>query len=121
MSWRPGGCGSKARRPSSRATRQSFARTWGDRPMPNRSGRHSVPYWKRATSELYGVIREQAPPELEPTFLESEDPAEARAKLARAEFVIIADWTLTTADVEGAPRLRMVQHQGVGYERIDTA
>src|SRR5262245_19412747 len=88
--------------------------------MSDHADRRTVLYWNRATPELYAVIREQAPPELEPVFLETEDPAEARAKLARAEFVIIADWALTAADLEGAPRLRMVQHQGVGYERIDT-
>ena len=88
--------------------------------MSDQADRHAVLYWNRATPELYAVIREQAPPELEPVFLETEDPAEARAKLAQAEFVIIADWALTAADLEGAPRLRMVQHQGVGYERIDT-
>jgi phosphoglycerate dehydrogenase-like enzyme len=81
---------------------------------------HPVLYWNRATPELYAVIRDEAPPGLRPEFLETDDPAEARAKLARAEFLLIADWALTAADLEGAPRLRMVQHQGVGYERIDT-
>jgi phosphoglycerate dehydrogenase-like enzyme len=89
--------------------------------MSDRSDRHSVLYWNRATPELYAVIRDEAPPELQPDFIETTDPAEARAKLATAEFVLIADWALTTADIEAATRLRMVQHQGVGYERIDTA
>ena len=74
--------------------------------MSDQADRHGVLYWNRATPELYAVLREQAPPELEPVFIETEDPAEARAKLARAEFVIIADWALTAADLEGAPRLR---------------
>jgi phosphoglycerate dehydrogenase-like enzyme len=86
--------------------------------MSDRSDRHHVLYWNRATPELYAVIREEAPAELRPEFLETEDPAEARAKLGRAEFLIIADWALTGKDLEAAPRLRMVQHQGVGYERI---
>ena len=84
------------------------------------SDRHAVLYWNRATPELYAVIREQAPAELEPLFIETEEPAEARGKLGRAEFLIIADWALGAADIEAAPRLRMVQHQGVGYERVDT-
>jgi phosphoglycerate dehydrogenase-like enzyme len=89
--------------------------------MSDRPDRHRVLYWNRATPELYAVIRDEAPPELEPVFVETEDPAEARAKLASAEFLLIADWALSARDIEGAPRLRMVQHQGVGYERIDTA
>src|SRR5262245_61462297 len=89
--------------------------------MSHRADRHRVLYWNRATPELYAVIREPPPPEVEPIFLETEDRAEAWEKLGRAEFLIIADWALTEHDLKGAPRLRMVQHQGVGYERIDTA
>ena len=44
--------------------------------MAERADRHVVLYWNRATPELYTVIREQAPPELEPVFIETEDPAE---------------------------------------------
>lgn len=82
---------------------------------------HAVLYWNRATPELYAVLREEAPPEFHLFLIESDDPAEARAKLAQAEFVLIADWALAGDDLEVAPRLRFVQHQGVGYERIDTA
>lgn len=82
---------------------------------------HAVLYWNRATPELYAVLREEAPPEFRLFLIESDDPAEARAKLAEAEFVLIADWALAGDDLEAAPRLRFVQHQGVGYERIDTA
>ena len=51
--------------------------------MSDQADHHTVLYWNRATPELYAVIREQAPPELEPVFLETEDPAEARALLRR--------------------------------------
>ena len=33
------------------------------------SDRHAVLYWNRATPELYAVIREQAPVEVEPLFI----------------------------------------------------
>ncbi len=81
----------------------------------------AVLYWNRATPELYAVLREETPPDLRLLLLESDDPAEARAKLGQAEFLLIADWALGAEDLEAAPRLRLVQHQGVGYERIDTA
>lgn len=81
---------------------------------------HTVLYWNRATPDVYAVVREETPPELRLLLLDSEDPREARARLAEAEFLLIADWALTADDVEAAPRLRLVQHQGVGYERIDT-
>jgi phosphoglycerate dehydrogenase-like enzyme len=80
----------------------------------------TVLYWNRATPELGAVVREEVPPGVDLLLLESDDRAEWRAKLARAEAILIADWALGEAELEGAPRLRMVQHQGVGYERIDT-
>ena len=93
--------------------------------MSDRPIDHTVLYWNRATPELYAVIREQAPPELEPVFLETEDPAEARAKLARAEFVIIADWALTRGRPRGrtppphgpAPGRRLRAHRHPGARR----
>lgn len=81
----------------------------------------TVLYWNRATPDLYAVVREEAPPGFRLLLLKTDAEAEARAKLARAEFLLVADWALTAADVAAAPRLRFVQHQGVGYERIDAA
>ncbi len=83
--------------------------------------RHAVLYWNRVTPELYAALREEAPPELRLLLIESDDPGETGAKLAEAEFLLVADWALTARDLDAAPRLRFVQHQGVGYERIDTA
>jgi phosphoglycerate dehydrogenase-like enzyme len=33
--------------------------------------------------------------------------------------MIVADWAIGPEDLDAAPKLRMVQHQGVGHERID--
>ena len=33
--------------------------------------------------------------------------------------MIVADQPIAGADIARAPRLKMIQHQGVGYERID--
>ena len=33
--------------------------------------------------------------------------------------MIVADWAITVEDLAAAPKLRMIQHQGVGHERID--
>jgi phosphoglycerate dehydrogenase-like enzyme len=81
----------------------------------------TVLYWNRATPELYAVLRQEAPPAVDLLLLDTDDHAEWGAKLARAEALLVADWALAAADLEAAPRLRFVQHQGVGYERIDTA
>ena len=80
---------------------------------------HTVLYWNRATPEVNAVVREEAPPGVRLLLIESDDPAEARARLGEAEFLLIADWVLDAQTIEVARCLRMVQHQGVGYERID--
>ena len=41
--------------------------------------------------------------------------------LAASDFVLIADRALGAEHLARAPRLRLVQHQGVGYEKIDIA
>src|SRR5437870_371411 len=81
----------------------------------------TVLYWNHAPPDLYAVVREETPPGLRLLLLDSPDRRAARARLAEVEFLLIADWALTAEDLEAAPRLRLVQHQGVGYERIDTA
>ena len=78
-----------------------------------------VLYLNRATADLYEVMREEAPPGLQLLFLDSGRPEEVREKLPRADAILIADAPLTTEMIQQAAKLKMVQHQGVGYERID--
>jgi D-3-phosphoglycerate dehydrogenase len=40
-------------------------------------------------------------------------------ELAACDFILVADHPVTSAHIAAAPRLKMIQHQGVGYERID--
>ena len=41
------------------------------------------------------------------------------SELAACDFILVADHPVTSAHIAAAPRLKMIQHQGVGYERID--
>ncbi len=41
--------------------------------------------------------------------------------LSRCDFILVADSPITAAHLAAAPRLRMIQHQGVGYDKIDLA
>jgi phosphoglycerate dehydrogenase-like enzyme len=41
------------------------------------------------------------------------------SELAACDFILVADHPVTAAHIASAPRLKMIQHQGVGYERID--
>lgn len=78
---------------------------------------YTVFYMNPATEEVYGIIRGQMPVGWRlttPTV--SGDYADG---LASCDFIIVADRAITAEHVASAPRLRMIQHQGVGYERID--
>lgn len=72
-------------------------------------------YNSAGDATFYGMLREVAAEDFELMLLEREDEQERRAKLAEAEFVIVAATPLTAERIEIAKRLRFVQHQGVGY------
>ena len=62
------------------------------------------------------MIREQMPPSWRLIPARGDDFTEG---LAAADFILVADHPVTAEHLAAAPRLRMIQHQGVGYERID--
>jgi len=74
-----------------------------------------VLYLVRADESLYTLIRSTASDRYELLFLETDDPDERRAKLERAEVILVGGLRLTEGDVAAAPNLRLVLHQGVGY------
>lgn len=82
---------------------------------------YTVIYWNRATTDVYDVIRSQAPPGWTLLTLEGESKEGWLGQLRDADFMIVADWAITEETLAAAPKLRMVQHQGVGHEKIDKA
>ncbi len=82
---------------------------------------HTVVYWNRATPDVYDVIRGQMPSRWRLVTLEGESKDGWLAQLRDVDFMIVADWSITEETVSAAPKLRMVQHQGVGHEKIDKA
>lgn len=80
---------------------------------------YSVAYWNRATEDVYAVIRSEMPADWTLITLEGEKRDGWRAQIRDADFLLVADWAITAEELDAAPKLRMVQHQGVGHERID--
>jgi phosphoglycerate dehydrogenase-like enzyme len=80
---------------------------------------YSVVYWNRATQDIYDVIRAEMPSGWTLVTLAGDSKAGWHAQLAAADFVIVADWAITEEELRAAPNLKMVQHQGVGHEKID--
>lgn len=76
---------------------------------------HKVAYWSRGTPELYALLRQLCPPGLELLTLGGGDEQELLATAALAEAVVVA-MPFTAAHLAAARQLRMIQHQGVGWQ-----
>jgi D-3-phosphoglycerate dehydrogenase len=76
-------------------------------------------YLVPVTGVLRDVVREETPPGLTVLFLDSGSPDELARKLPLADALLVADSAVTAEVVQEAARLKLVQHQGVGHEKID--
>lgn len=78
--------------------------------MPN------LAYWSLGTPELYAMLRQLCPPSLTLLTLAKGDEAERLALAEKADAVVVAATRFTEAQLAAARRLRLVQHQGVGWQ-----
>ncbi|WP_445502731.1 2-hydroxyacid dehydrogenase [Microvirga sp. G4-2] len=72
-------------------------------------------YNSLGTPEIYALMQRLKSPSLELVLLEKDDDEERIAKVRDCEAIIAAATPLTRRTIAAAPRLRFVQHQGVGY------
>lgn len=70
-----------------------------------------------ATPEICDAIRAELPAGW--TLLTTNGSTDHAAELRASDFILVADRAITAADLDAAPRLRLIQLQGVGYDRID--
>jgi lactate dehydrogenase-like 2-hydroxyacid dehydrogenase len=84
--------------------------------MTDTDRRPRVLYLSHAPEALYDVMRQLAEPELELLTLDEDSDKERTAKLAGSDAVIVAAHPFTRALIEATPRLKFIQHQGVGYQ-----
>ena len=76
-----------------------------------------VVYLEPIPPAVEAIIRERVPEGFEIRFRREAEPvAEA---VANADFVLVATTRLTEEVIGRATRLRLIQHQGVGYDNID--
>jgi len=80
---------------------------------------YTVVYWNRAAADVYEVIRSEMPPGWTLVTLTGDTRDAWRSQLREADFLLVADWAVTDEDLVAAPKLKMVQHQGVGHDKID--
>jgi phosphoglycerate dehydrogenase-like enzyme len=82
---------------------------------------YTVFYWNRATDDVYNVIRSEMPSGWTLLTPREQTPDRCRPQLANADFILAAVWPIGEAELRAAPKLKMVQHQGVGHDMIDKA
>ena len=80
---------------------------------------YNVVYWNRATEDVYDVIRSQMPSGWALITLQGDNKPGWLSQITDADLMIVADWAVTEETLAAAPKLKIVQHQGVGHERID--
>ena len=70
-------------------------------------------------AELRDIIRTELPDGFALTFAENTEPAEQKAKLVDADYVVFWDVGLPADLLNAAPRLKLAHKWGVGVENID--
>ena len=81
---------------------------------------YTVIYWNRATDDVYEMVRRAMSPGWTLVTTQGEKPQDCLAQLAGVNFILSATWPVGEAELRAAPKLQMVQAQGVGHEKIDT-
>jgi phosphoglycerate dehydrogenase-like enzyme len=80
---------------------------------------YRVVYLEPVPGDVEAIIRSRVPEGFDLVVRRADEPVEAA--IARAEFVLVATVRLDDAILAGASLLRLIQHQGVGYDNIDLA
>jgi len=70
-----------------------------------------------APEQVFRIVRDLAPPGWR--LVTPSRKGNSQSELAACDFIVVADQAILAEHIATAPRLRMIQHQGVGYERID--
>ena len=75
-----------------------------------------VLYLSHATPEVYAIIRGATPSSITLLTLDQDSDDERKAKIADCEVVIVAARPFRKPLIDAAGRLRLVHHQGVGWQ-----
>lgn len=77
---------------------------------------HRIFYFSHAPENVYQIIREAVPPGFELVTLNEDSDSERETLIAECEVVIVAAKPMARRFVDAAPVLKLVHHQGVGYQ-----
>ncbi len=80
-----------------------------------------VAYLEVVPESTAEIVRSRLPPGFVLDIVADYSDDAARQVLRQADFVLVATRALPADLIGAAPRLRLIQHQGVGYDRTDVA
>ena len=78
-------------------------------------------YLEHAPEDVCNIIKGELPPGFELLTLKGNREEERRALLGKADFLLVATVKVDDALLDLAPKVKLIQHQGVGYDNIDVA
>jgi phosphoglycerate dehydrogenase-like enzyme len=78
--------------------------------------KHKVLYFSHAPENVYEIIRREVPDGFELITLENDSDKERKDKIAECEVVVVAARPMDRDFVNAAPNLKLIHHQGVGYQ-----
>ena len=81
--------------------------------------RYKVVYLDFIPKEINDIYREYTPSGFEYITMESKEPQERLEKAKDADFYMMAGAKVDKAMIDLAPRLKLIHHQGVGFEKTD--
>jgi phosphoglycerate dehydrogenase-like enzyme len=82
-------------------------------------GKYTVLYLEPVPTDVEAIVRSRLPKEFSLRVRRSHETVESL--LSEADFVLVATTPLPANAFVGASRLKLVQHQGVGYNKTDVA
>lgn len=81
--------------------------------------RYKIASFDYATEDIYEVIRDQFPENFELITLETGTLEDRIDKAREADFIIAATGSIPTEAIRAAKKLKMIQQQGVGFDKTD--
>ena len=80
---------------------------------------YKVTYLQVLPPTVLEIVRNQLPAGFELEALQELSHAEALRCVADADFLLVATTPVTEEVIAAAPSLKLIQHQGVGYDNVD--
>jgi len=81
----------------------------------------TVLYAEPLPGDLQEIVRGELPEGWRLEVVETKERGELRRRLSGADFVVVATTRVDGELLAAAPRLKHIQHQGVGYDNVDVA